>query len=110
MAEETTTKTAKPAAAPVAPETAAAIATALRQSNAHRFGPPNEGPTERMRAAAAAIKGGQSARAAMAAAGYGRKYIAGNATVFPGLLASQGLLTQSQAHKAAAMAAAGGDE
>lgn len=88
---------------------AAAVATALRQTNAHRFGPPDVAPTERVKAAALAIKQGKSVQSAMAGAGYGRKYIEGNAATFPAFLVSLGLLNESQARKAAGAVLAGGD-
>jgi hypothetical protein len=109
MADET-----KPAAKPAAPmtptaataEMASAIAMAMRQTNAYRFGPPAAGPTQRLIDVADLIKSGKGVEAAMAAAHppYGRKFIDGNAATFPEFLCSQGLLTEAQARKAAGRA------
>lgn len=101
MAEETTAKAAQASQA-------AMVAEALRQSQANPHGIPAEGPTDRVRACAAAIAKGQGVVAAMTAAGYGRKFIEGNAAGFPAFLESKGLLTAAQARKATGEVLAGG--
>lgn len=57
-------------------------------------------PTKRQRAAAAAVNAGKAIEAAMADAGYGKRFIAGHAKTFSGVLASCGLLTEAKAKKA----------
>jgi hypothetical protein len=110
MADETVTRPAAPKPAAVDPATAVAIAEAMRQSKVNPFGPPGEAPTQRVRDCAAAIKGGTPVAVAMAKAGYGRKYIEGNAAGFPAFLQTLGLLTPAQARKATGETMAGGGE
>lgn len=57
-------------------------------------------PTKRQKAAAALISGGKAIEAAMAEAGYGKRFIVGHAKTFAGVLASCGLLTEAKAKKA----------
>lgn len=107
MADEQTTRA--PAAPRAAEATiAVAVAEALRQTNANRFGPAAEGPTQRVRDCAAAIKAGKGVADAMTAAGYGRRYVEGNAAGFPAFLATLGLLTDAQAARATGAVLAGG--
>lgn len=110
MADETTRPAPaapRPAQA-VSPEMSVAIAEALRQSKANPFGPAASGPTERVRDCADAIKAGKPVAEAMAKAGYGRKFIEGNAAGFPAFLEANGLLTPAQARKATGETLAGG--
>ena len=102
MADETTgTPAAKSGSAGLSrADVAAIVGEAMRESKASPFGPASQGPTERVRSVAAGIKAGKSVEAAMTDAGYGRRYIAGNAAGFPTLLAKYGLLTDAQAKKA----------
>lgn len=97
-------KTAAPAPAQADAKLATAVAEALRQSNAHRFGPPAAGPTARVQVVADLIRGGARCRDAMRAAGYGGKFIDGNAAQFPFFLAKNGLLTDAEAMVAAGVA------
>lgn len=57
-------------------------------------------PTKRQRAVAAAVNTGKAMEAAMADAGYGKRFIIGHAKTFAGVLASCGLLTEAKAKKA----------
>lgn len=104
MADDTTTK----AAPKVTADTAAAIAEALRQTKMNPLGVAAEGPTARVRAAAAAIARGTGVVRVMADAGYGRRYIDGHAAGFPAFLRAHGLLTDAQARKAIGEVLAGG--
>lgn len=66
--------------------------------------------TERVQAAAKALKSSGDVAAAMASAGYGQRFIDGNAATFAAFLHSEGLLTDNQLAKyqpAAAVEASG---
>lgn len=56
-------------------------------------------PTERVEAAAVALKKSGDVRSAMAEAGYGNRFIDGNADTFPDFLHAHGLLTDKQYEK-----------
>lgn len=75
---------------------------------------PHKEPTDRMKAAAAAIMRGQSVEEAMEAAGYGPGFIASTAGQFGALLEGAGLLpakpAPTRATKAAAVAPAADKE
>lgn len=56
-------------------------------------------PSERLQKAAKLINSGKGVEEAMREAGYGKRYIAGSAKTFPGVLASAGLLDEKKAAK-----------
>ena len=56
-------------------------------------------PSARLQKAAKLINGGKGVEEAMAEAGYGKRYIAGSASAFPGVLAAAGLLDEKKAAK-----------
>jgi len=87
-----------------AADLSAAIVEAQRLAAMYPLGIPTKGPTARMKLCAELILKGKAVDVAMRKAGYGRKFIAGNADKFVDLLASEGLLKPKEA------AAAVGDQ